>query len=87
MPPALGKYAIKMGAYSCFQQDGGYCNSKVGLGSVLGLSPATQSPNGIENAVWDWKNVKTLRHSQQQPQGPKTHKKKSTIRLTIRTMF
>ena len=28
----------------CFQQDGGYSNSKVGLGSALGLSP-----NGIEN--------------------------------------
>ena len=32
-------------------------------------------------------NVKTLRHSQQQPQGPKAHKKKSTIRLTYRTVF
>ena len=29
----------------CFQQDGGYCNSKVGLGLALGLSPARQSPN------------------------------------------
>ena len=29
-------------------------------------------------------NVKTLTHSQQQPQGPKSHKKKPTIRLTIR---
>ena len=32
-------------------------------------------------------NVKKLTHSQQQPQGPKAHKKKSTIRLTYRTMF
>ena len=32
-------------------------------------------------------NVKTLTHSQQQPQGPKTHEKKPTIRLTIRTVF
>ena len=32
-------------------------------------------------------NVKTLTHSQQQPQDPKTHKKKPTIRLTIRTVF
>ena len=29
-------------------------------------------------------NVKELTHSQQQPQGPKTHKKKPTIRLTTR---
>ena len=28
--------------------------------------------------------MKILTHSQQQPQGPKTHKKKPTIRLTIR---
>ena len=27
-------------------------------------------------------NVKTLTHSQQQPQAPKAHKKKSTVRLT-----
>ena len=32
-------------------------------------------------------NVKTLTHSQQQPQDPKAHKKKSTIRLTYRTVF
>ena len=32
-------------------------------------------------------NVKTLTHSQQQPQGPKAHKQKSTIRLTYRTVF
>ena len=34
-------------------------------------------------------NVKTLTHSQQQqqPQGPKTHKMKSTIRLTCRTVI
>ena len=29
-------------------------------------------------------NVKRLTHSQQQPQAPKTHKKKPTIRLTTR---
>ena len=29
-------------------------------------------------------NVKELTHSQQQPQAPKTHKKKLTIRLTTR---
>ena len=29
-------------------------------------------------------NVKRLTHSQQQPQAPKTHKKKPTIRQTIR---
>ena len=29
-------------------------------------------------------NVKTLTHSQQQPQAPKAHKKKSTVRLTYR---
>ena len=29
-------------------------------------------------------NVKELTHSQQQPQAPKTHKKKPTIRLTTR---
>ena len=28
-----------------------------------------------------------LTHSQQQPQGPKTHKKKPTIRQAIRTLF
>ena len=32
-------------------------------------------------------NVKRLTHSQQQPQAPKTHKKKPTIRQTIRTVF
>ena len=33
-------------------------------------------------------NVKELTHSQQQqPQGPKTHKKKPTIRQPIRTVF
>ena len=32
-------------------------------------------------------NVKELTHSQQQPQVPKTHKKKSTIRQAIRTVF
>ena len=32
-------------------------------------------------------NVKTVTHSQQQPQHPKAHKKKSTIRLTYRTVF
>ena len=30
-------------------------------------------------------NVKRLTHSQQQPQAPKTHKKKPTIRQAIRT--
>ena len=33
------------------------------------------------------KNVKTLTHSQQQPQAPKAHKKKSTVRSTYRTVF
>ena len=32
-------------------------------------------------------NVKELTHSQQQPQTPKTHKKKPTIRQAIRTVF
>ena len=32
-------------------------------------------------------NVKELTHSQQQPQAPKTHKKKPTIRQAIRTVF
>ena len=32
-------------------------------------------------------NVKELTHSQQQPQGPKTHKKKPTIRQAIRKVF
>ena len=32
-------------------------------------------------------NVKELIHSQQQPQAPKAHKKKPTIRQAIRTMF
>ena len=32
-------------------------------------------------------NVKKLTHSQQQPQAPKTHKKKPTIRQAIRTVF
>ena len=32
-------------------------------------------------------NVKELTHSQQQPQAPNAHKKKPTIRLTIRTVF
>ena len=32
-------------------------------------------------------NVKTLTHLQQQAQGPKAHKKKSTIRLIYRTVF
>ena len=32
-------------------------------------------------------NVKELTHSQQQPQAPKTHKKKPTIKQAIRTVF
>ena len=32
-------------------------------------------------------NVKRLTHSQQQPQVPKTHKKKPTIKQAIRTVF
>ena len=32
-------------------------------------------------------NAKELTHSQQQPQVPKTHKKKPTIRQAIRTVF
>ena len=32
-------------------------------------------------------NVKELTHSQQQPQAPKTHKNKPTIRQAIRTVF
>ena len=32
-------------------------------------------------------NVKELTHSQQQPQVPKTHKMKPTIRQAIRTVF
>ena len=32
-------------------------------------------------------NVEELTHSQQQPQAPKTHKKKPTIRQAIRTVF
>ena len=32
-------------------------------------------------------NVKELTHSQQQPQAPKTHKQKPTIRQAIRTVF
>ena len=32
-------------------------------------------------------NVKKLTHSQQQPQAPKTHKKKPTIRQAIRKVF
>ena len=32
-------------------------------------------------------NVKRVTHSQQQPQAPKTHKKKPTIRQAIRTVF
>ena len=32
-------------------------------------------------------NVKKLTHSQQQPQAPKTHKKKPTIRQANRTVF
>ena len=32
-------------------------------------------------------NVKQLTHSQQQPQAPRTHKKKPTIRQAIRTVF
>ena len=45
-----------------------------------------QKSSNLELKTWlmAWKNVKTLTHSQQQPQGPKTYKKKSTNRLTIR---
>ena len=32
-------------------------------------------------------NVKKLTRSQQHPRGPKTHKKKTTIRQAIRTVF
>ena len=39
------------------------------------------------NTSWMEMNVKELTHSQQQPQGPKTHKKKPTIRQAIRAVF
>ena len=43
---------------------------------------------GVEStSSWVGMDVKTLTHSQQQPQGPKTHKKKPTIRQAIRTLF
>ena len=44
----------------CFQQDGGCCNSKVGLGSKI-----TQ----LELKTWflAWKNVKTLSHTTTTP--------------------
>ena len=32
-------------------------------------------------------NVEELTHSQQQPQAPKAHQKKPTIRQAIRTVF
>ena len=32
-------------------------------------------------------NVKELTHSQQQPQAPRSHEKKPTIRQAIRTVF
>ena len=35
-----------------------------------------KSPNlELKTWFWDWKNVKTLTHSQQQPQGPKLTKR------------
>ena len=36
------------------------------------------------NQVWGGNECEILTHSQQQPQAPKTHKKKPTIRLTTR---
>ena len=39
------------------------------------------------NQSWSGMNVKELTHSQQQPQAPRTHKKKPTIRQAIRTVF
>ena len=43
---------------------------------------------GVEcTNCWVGMNVKELTHSQQQPQAPKTHKKKPTIRQAIRTVF
>ena len=40
------------------------------------------------NQFWSGNECdKALTHSQQQPQGPKTHKKKPTIRQAIRTLF
>ena len=47
-PSALGKYlqnVCLLEQKGGFQQDEGYCNSKVGLGSVLGLSPTRHTPN------------------------------------------
>ena len=50
---------------------------------------AMKESTNLELEAWflAWKNVITLTHSQQQPEGPKAHKKKPTIRLTIRTVF
>ena len=42
---------------------------------------------GVERTTFGFEeemNVKELTHSQQQPQAPKAHKKKPTIRLTTR---
>ena len=42
---------------------------------------------GVEDLVRDLKHVETLTQTQQQPQDKKTHIKKPTIRLTIRTVL
>ena len=39
------------------------------------------------NQFWSGNECEILTHSQQQPQAPKTHKKKPTIRQAIRTVF
>ena len=46
-------------------------------------------PIGVEDLVLGLKECETLSHTQQpqQQQSPKTHKKKSTIRLAIITIF
>ena len=47
-----------------------------------------KSPNlDLKTSFLAWMNVKTLTHTQQHPQGGRAHKKKSTIRLTYRTVF
>ena len=52
----------------CFQQVDGCCNSKFGLGSKITQFGVEDLVLGLE----EWRNSHT---QQQQPQGPKTHKK------------
>ena len=66
-----------------------WCDFKRLLDAATQTGFVMKQSTNLELKTWFLasKNVKTLTHSQQQPQAPKANQKKSTVRLTYRTVF